>query len=148
MRDLPSNFLANTTPSEGGGGKGTRAFSLCEVVIAMGLFVFALLGILGLMPTALTGVRESLDIAVATELANEVATGLNGRALSSPSTFSNYFDDTGNELPSSMNAVYSVVVAVDDSESQSLKRAKITVSRGAEGVASKSFCYLVFQSRH
>jgi Tfp pilus assembly protein PilV len=126
-----------------------RAFSLCEVAIAVGIFVFALTALLGLLPSALTSARHSLDLSTATQLADGLAAEYERTefsALPGKETW-HYFDDLGNELPGADQAVYRAKVAVTPSDSANLKMVKITVFRGTEGGSSRSFCYSIFNHR-
>lgn len=118
----------------------TAAFSLAEVAFALGIFAFALVALLGLLPVAMKSSRDSLDISTATEVANTVAAELEQGSWSGPA----YFDEEGNATIEA-NAIYHVRVVVDDSFSLHLKRAKITVYRGSESAFSRHFPYLIFQ---
>ncbi len=53
-----------------------RGFTLVEVVISVGIFAFALVGILGLLPVAETSNRDSLQATLSAELAAQVFTNL------------------------------------------------------------------------
>jgi|GEM_PF-2815339 len=129
--------------------KGTdceRAFSLCEVAMALGLFVFALTGLLGIMSVALNSIRESSDISTTTQVADGLAASLS-RAEALPeeplSTF--YFDDVGKMVLNPGEAVYRAVVRINDSENIHLKRTKISVFRGSSQAFSKDYCYIIFK---
>ncbi len=76
-----------------GGGKG---FSLIEVVLALGLGVFALVAIVGLLPTGISSMRDSLELTEATQIANAIACDLRTSA------------QNANPLLSATSAIYGI----------------------------------------
>ncbi len=125
-------------------------FSLVEVTMAFGIFTFVLVGLLGLMPTAMRAARESLDVAAALQLADKLAARLNAGDISSleigaPPRFY-YFDDLGGEMAGPEDAVYKVGVSLGESESANLVRAAIRVQSAQGGDASRAFCYLLLNN--
>jgi len=127
--------------------RALRGFSLVEVTIAMGIFAFALISLVGLMPTALSSARESLDLATAAQLAAGEAAKLHqiGYANLPSSPTVDFFDDIGAPLDTADGAIYRVDTVVGPSESNSLKRVAITVSRPTNAAFRQRFCYLVFK---
>jgi uncharacterized protein (TIGR02598 family) len=78
-----------------------RAFSLVEVVMALGLISFVLIGLLGLMSAGLGGIRsasdESSSVMIAKKLVAEIGQNSLDHILSS--TFSDrWFDAEGQEV--------------------------------------------------
>src|SRR2546423_12328016 len=59
-----------------------RAFSLVEVVLALGVISFALLAIIGLFPTALQSGRASIQETRANHLAQQIFSTLRSQAFS------------------------------------------------------------------
>ena len=51
---------------------GTAAFSLIEVVLAIGVFAFGFVAVLGLLPTGLQLYRESVQTSVSSQIAQRV----------------------------------------------------------------------------
>jgi len=51
---------------------GTAAFSLVEVVLAVGVFAFGFVAVLGLLPTGLQLFRESVQTSVSSQIAQRV----------------------------------------------------------------------------
>jgi len=128
--------------------RGKRAaFTLVEVVLAVGIFVFSATAILGLLPVALKAGRDSLDMAVATQLADSLAEQLFRTDFSQlpgvGSRFTNWFDDSGTET-NQASAVYVSSTQVQGSESPNLRRIAITVQRGGSG---RTFCYLRYNDQ-
>lgn len=126
----------------------SRAFSLVEVTMALGIFVFALVAILGLLPTALLASRESLDIATATQLADTLAGEIQrgefpGPGGEDPGRY--FFDDTGSPVTEE-EAVYLAEVHLLASQSDNLLRAKILVTRGGGSSNERAFSYLIFNN--
>jgi uncharacterized protein (TIGR02598 family) len=66
-----------------------RAFSLLEVVVALTVVSFSLIGILGLLPVALNTAKDSQDETRVTQMAQELMEDLKGRKgiQFSPQTF-------------------------------------------------------------
>jgi uncharacterized protein (TIGR02598 family) len=61
----------------------SSAFSLVEVVIAMGVAAFCLVAMLGLIPTGVQSVKSTTDQTGATTILNEVVTDLRSTSLGS-----------------------------------------------------------------
>lgn len=135
---------------QSGTGSGDRqpigAFSLVEAVVALGIFVFALVAILGMLPMALQTSRESLDISTATRIADGLAADLGRREFSSlapGAAKEHFFDDQGNELSALADPVYYARVELHESESPNLLRTQITIGRGAASASHRTFPYLL-----
>ncbi len=60
-------------------GAGTRAFTLVEVVLALGVISFALVAILGVFPGAFNANRASITETRAAQLANAVTSTIDGQ---------------------------------------------------------------------
>lgn len=126
-------------------GSSSGGFSLCEVALAIGIFVFALVSLLGVMPTVLSSLRSSQDLYVAVGLADKLA-GEFARSdfAALPAAMTCYYDDLGNKVSDSSSAVYFVTVVPTDSVSRSLKNIRINVARGTNEMNSRAFSYLIF----
>jgi type II secretory pathway pseudopilin PulG len=61
-----------TSPDKRPAGSRDRAFSLVEVVVAMGVFAIAVIVVLGLLPPATREVGETLDVGTAQRLAEAI----------------------------------------------------------------------------
>lgn len=94
-----------------------RAFSLVEVVLAIGVISFCLLAVLGLMPVGLSTMRQAMDATIETQIVRQIS----GEALLTPfsqlgTTFSNktfYFDAEGiEETGASDKTRYSAVTSL------------------------------------
>lgn len=78
-----------------------KAFSLVEVTMALGIFSFALMGLLGLIPAAVTTHREAKLDTVLTQIKQRLAAEVlltDGEKLSELTTFSRAFDVEGREV--------------------------------------------------
>lgn len=98
--------------------RSIKGFTLLEVVLAVGIFSFAAVSILGVMPTFLDSMRASSGKNVSSRLLGEVAveaSQLESRSMSSfVSSFPRYFDVRG--LPVDGNsAVYRLDVFIRSS---------------------------------
>ena len=127
--------------------RGRGAFTLIEVTMAIGIFVFVVTALLGLMPTALEAARNSLDTSTATQLADAIHIRLARMEFSQlPSTDTTMsFDQSGNEVTGgSEPGQYQANIALADSVSPMLRRLRVTVTRGAN---KKTFCYLLYNDQ-
>jgi uncharacterized protein (TIGR02598 family) len=78
-----------------------RAFSLVEVVIALGLISFVLVGLLGLMSAGLGGMRDASDESSSVMIAKKLVAEIGQNSLEDilSSTFSDrWFDAEGQEV--------------------------------------------------
>jgi uncharacterized protein (TIGR02598 family) len=87
-------------------------FSLVEVTLALGLVGFAVIAVLGLLPTGLTTMRQSMDQTVEAQIVQSIA------SQSVIANFTNltgvsYFDDEGQPTRSSDGARYTVTVTTN-----------------------------------
>ncbi len=122
------------------------AFSLVEVTLAMGVFAFALVSLLALMPTALQASRDSLDLTITNQAADQLAAKLQQNKLPLPITGPIYFDNEGNETTSD-SAIFQAAIQRNATDSDNLTQVKITVSRSAaasSALKGRQFCYLIF----
>jgi uncharacterized protein (TIGR02598 family) len=72
----------------------SRAFSLVEVVLAIGIVSFALLAVTGLMPVGLKSVKNANDQAGAANVLNVIADRLRAASSTNSSNYSNSFAGT------------------------------------------------------
>jgi len=125
------------------------AFTLVEVAIAMGIFVFAATSIFGLLPVALQSSRNAIDISVATQLADSLAGKLARTqfdqlpAADGTIPLTNWFNNSGEEVPKNSDSIYEVRTLVNESASPNLRRITVTVKRD---VSSRTFCYLLYNN--
>jgi len=112
--------------------KMRRAFSLVEVVMALGLISFVLVGLLGLMSAGLGGIRnasdESSSVMIAKKLVAEIGQNSLDHILSS--TFSaRWFDTEGQEVSASDPfVVYRATASAERTPGSPESLGKITVS--------------------
>lgn len=85
-------------------------FSLIEVVMALGIMSFALMGLVGLLPAGLSQFRQAVDVTVKAQIAQELTAMIQRTdydslaalgAPGSPEIY--YYDAEGAKLPSSDN---------------------------------------------
>lgn len=87
----------------------SRGFSLIEVTIALGIVAFAVVAILGLLPTGLNTLRHSMDETIQAQILQTIS----GRAviadfenLQAPQTW--YFDDEGIPVSGAAESYFTV----------------------------------------
>lgn len=87
----------------------SSAFSLVEVVIAIGVAAFCLVAMLGLIPTGVKSVKATTDQTAATTVLDEVVTDLRSTPLGSNSSprFGISFPTAGSAASLSTNLVFS-----------------------------------------
>jgi uncharacterized protein (TIGR02598 family) len=118
-----------------GGGYIAAAFSLLEVVIALGVVTVGIVAILGVVPTALQTGHSAQDETRAAHIAQSVfgslvanapsqftavplpptSVSVDLTASSSPTSPTLYADNDGNLVPNSTNAAYAVFVYTNNS---------------------------------
>jgi uncharacterized protein (TIGR02598 family) len=95
-------------------GRGKkRAFSLVEVVLALGIFSFAILSILGLMATGLNTVKSSSTSMTIANISRNLRADLQATPFTSltlNSSITYYFTDRGNPTTTPANAYYVAVL--------------------------------------
>ncbi len=93
-----NRLVALTPPSHA----RRRAFSLVEVTLALGIVTFGLVGIVGVLPTALASGRQSFDQNRAAAIANTVFASLRSQPFSRAGYLDEQFSATdGNTLVAS-----------------------------------------------
>ena len=113
--------------------------------MALGLFSFVMVALLGLMQVAFGGARSSLDAATASQLADGLAARYGQTNFASlPAQSNYYFDDVGKEVESPSDAIYSASVEQTNAGTSNLMRVKITVTRGPNPAGGKKFSFLLF----
>ena len=91
------------------------AFSLVEVVLAIGIVAFAFVAILGLLPVGMTTFRQAMDTATGSQIIQRVineAQQTDFPTLIKEPRLERYFDDQGNEVESLPESIYTVEVRV------------------------------------
>lgn len=90
--------------------KPCSAFSLVEVVMALGIATFAIVSMVGLLSVGFRGARDSINMTVVSDIAQT----LSGEAQLTPWTnlaasygaSTRYFDDMGKEVDTQTEAVF------------------------------------------
>ena len=100
----PMNSKLADTPLPRLAARRTRAFSLVEVTLAMGIMSFALVGLMGLLPIGVSTFHNATDSSTGTQIAQRLLNEAQQTdfdqliaAAPTPLTF-RYFDDQGNEV--------------------------------------------------
>ncbi len=118
-----------------------RAFSLVEVVLALGILAFCVLPVLGLLSVALTATRSTMDINLKTRMLQTARTYFLDRPFSSLTgdTVNIFFDAEGAEVGDSQIARYrleahvSKDVALPGANLRSLKRLVLSINNKETG---------------
>ncbi|HSI85540.1 MAG: hypothetical protein ACAI35_01465 [Candidatus Methylacidiphilales bacterium] len=97
--------------------RGTAGFSLVEVIMALGVMSFAMMGMLGLLSVGLTNFQKSMDLTVRAQITQDLTFMLQRTPftdLASSSSLARYYDDEGRILPDlkKTEAVYQANVQV------------------------------------
>ena len=90
------------------------AFSLVEVVLAVGIVAFAFVAILGLLPVGMTTFRQAMDTATGSQIIQRVineAQQTKYATLVARGATTKHFDDQGNEVERDFS-IYTVEVVV------------------------------------
>jgi len=128
----------NSTETSARNRASSRAFSLVEVVLALGVVSFAFVSLLGLMSAGYSGLRES----TATSLQSQILQGLSSEIQMLDysvltdgtgdfrSSFPRFYDDEGQRQDTKESALYQVTI--------SLAPAGIPVAGGARKTSSSA----------
>jgi len=89
-----------------------QAFSLVEVVIAMGIFSFAIVATFSLIGQSFKSYSSAINDTVSRQIMNQLAANAQQARLSDLTNSTNYFDNEGNPLATSTDAmsVYTAIV--------------------------------------
>lgn len=123
-----------------GGNASKKAFSLVEVVIAIGIVSFALLPMLGLLPIGLSTFKKAIDTTVISQIVQKIGneaqqSDFDGIQTYAPNEF-RYFDDQGTEVgvATKANAIYQArLIVIADLDNPHRKRILIQVARNPSG---------------
>lgn len=93
------------------------AFSLIEVVLAIGIVSFAFVGMFALLPAGMTIFRQAIDNSIGSQIVQRIvneAQQTDFPALTAAPITTRYFDDQGNELEptAANNSLYTAEVSV------------------------------------
>ncbi|XHR29728.1 MAG: Verru_Chthon cassette protein B [Chthoniobacteraceae bacterium] len=96
----------------------TNGFTLIEVSFALGLIVFGLLAMIGVLPTGLGALRSSTQQTMDAQILQQVSSQLSAQTFGNRTDFTNfsgpvklYFDSEGQMLTSSSSARYLATVS-------------------------------------
>lgn len=79
----------------------SRGFSLIEVVIAMGIFVFAVVPVIGLVSSGMKNMRQSMDDSIKADILKNVVAQIQATPYTNITASNYYFTDQGVLLDSS-----------------------------------------------
>lgn len=95
---------------------GPGAFSLVEVVLALGIVSFAFVGIIGMLPVGMSTFRQAIDATVQAQITQQILTDVeqtNFSDLSKLTSATYFFDDQGVLVSDNASGVYKVAVDVN-----------------------------------
>ena len=91
------------------------AFSLIEVVLAIGIVSFAFVGMFALLPAGMTIFRQAIDNSIGSQIVQRIvneAQQTDFPVLTAAPVTTRYFDDQGNEVTAANNSLYTAEVSV------------------------------------
>jgi uncharacterized protein (TIGR02598 family) len=80
---------------------GVEAFSLVEIVIALGIATFALVLLLALLPAGVNNFRQTINATMASQISQRIFNQLQISDFDTITSTNRFFDDQGNELTNS-----------------------------------------------
>ncbi|MDR0534466.1 MAG: Verru_Chthon cassette protein B [Verrucomicrobiales bacterium] len=100
----------------------SNGFSLVEVVLALGILVFCLVALLGLLPMGIQSFRSAMSMTVESQIAQSLSSDLQLTDFSNLRAGTYYFDDQGMLLSDAPNAadarvIYTATVTLQDLDS-------------------------------
>ena len=108
-------------PRSGGQGNRppayVRAFTIVEIMLAIGIVAFAFMALLGMVSVGLDGFRGALDTSVRSQIAQRLVTDAQQtdfeKLLAQTGAF-RYFDDEGTEVAAEVS-IYTAAIEVEES---------------------------------
>ena len=95
--------------------RSVQAFSLIEVVLALGVVSFSLVGILGLLFSGLTTFHRSMDQTVQAQIAQQIIGQAQLTSYGNLANFTTNYDENGNGVAASdPTAIYTVTFALSN----------------------------------
>jgi uncharacterized protein (TIGR02598 family) len=112
-RDYGFSMIPNVRCPSNRKTVGTAAFSLVEVVIAVGVAAFALVALLGLLPAGLKTFKGTMNMATGSQIAQRIFNDMQVADWSDLGPTNRFFDEQGNEMANSnaLNCIYWVRVS-------------------------------------
>jgi uncharacterized protein (TIGR02598 family) len=112
------------------------AFSLIEVVLALGIIAMAFVPLMGLLPVGLSNFRGSIDQTVVAQIVQRLGNEAQQSDFESVTAYAGrYFDDQAREVDASESATYVARLLVMRDETY-LKRLIVQVARNPGGAAT------------
>ncbi len=104
------------------------AFSLVEIVIALGIATFALVLLLALLPAGVNNFRQTINVTMASQISQRVFNDLQIGDFDNITSTNRFFDEQGNELTNSNSTfcTYWVQVAIATNSSSGSNATTIT----------------------
>jgi uncharacterized protein (TIGR02598 family) len=100
-------------PRHAGPSKSQQAFSLVEVVLAMGVFSFAIIATFSLIGQSFKSYSSAINDTVSRQIMNQLAANVQQARISDLTNSTNYFDNEGNPVSSSdAMSVYTANVTI------------------------------------
>ncbi len=116
MTSPPTLLLAPTTRRHGAPRSRRGAFSLVEVVLAIGIIAIAFVAIFGMLPTGLSTFRKSVDNSLGTQIVQRITNEAKQTDFSTmiqqTAPVVRYFDDQGDEVETSAHGIYTVQTTI------------------------------------
>lgn len=104
--------------------KGKEAFTLVEIVMAIGVIAFAFIPLVGLIPVGLDMSRRAIDTTVQSQIVQQLTTEAQQTDFSSLSTLASnstttpyYYDDQGNSSTNALNQIYEATYSISTNTS-------------------------------
>lgn len=81
-------------------GADRGGFSLVEVVLALGIVSFAMVGIMGLLPVGLDAFRQSINLTVESQIAQQIINNAQVVPYDKLAGYTHFYDENGSEVAS------------------------------------------------
>lgn len=108
------------------GVRPASAFSIVEIMLAIGVVAFAFVALMGLLPVGLDGFRNALDTSVRSQIVQRLVTDAQQtdfEKLKAQAGQFRFFDDEGTEVPAGAS-IYTASLLVE--ETTELPKATVT----------------------
>lgn len=117
------------------------AFSLVEIVMALGIVSFAMMGIVGLLMVGMNTFRDSMDTTIQARIAQRIISDAQLTEFGKLSARQAFFDEGGREMDATdAQSIYSVDVALGQSTN--------SITRDFSTNVAKDLLVTIWNTRH
>ena len=145
----PANHTSGKRSVLRGIKRSPEAFTLVEVVLAIGIIAFAFVPLVGLLPIGLDVSRQAIQTTVQAQIAQQLTTevqqtdfSLLGEMAKNSPTHPYYFDDQGNNATDPANRIYQATLNIVSKDSDGNPQTMLPDGVLTKKLATVTICIL------